>query len=275
LAHDLLEAPIPRFADICLHCDDPWVRPAKTKKTVKTLSKLLAITLLTGAATSKAQVVSWNLNDWGDSPTGASPTAGVFAVPYWNDSWLDGGNTINLRDSAGAATTLDIGTASNSGTWSIGFVHVGLDGDGTMNREMLKGYLNGTGAASTGVTLSQIPYAAYDIYVYFAADNSARVGTVTDGTTTYSFGVLDNMIAGSDALFAQTTDTGLLFPEANYAVFSGLSGDSQTLSTSFLNAGEYGGISAIQVVAVPEPSSFALVGAGLAGLLIFRRRLSC
>jgi len=231
--------------------------------------------LLTAGATSKAEVISWNLNNWGDSPTGASPTAGVVAVPYWNDSFLDGGNTMNLRDSAGAATTLDIGTGSNSGTWSIGFVHVGLDGDGTMNKEMLKGYLNGTGTASTSITLSQIPYAAYDIYVYFASDNSARVGTVTDGTTTFSFGVLDNMIAGSSALFAQTADTGLLFPEANYAVFSGLVGDSQTFSTSFMNAGEYGGISAIQVVAVPEPSSFALAGVGVACLLTFRRRMSC
>jgi hypothetical protein len=242
---------------------------------VNKISLLLAIVLLTGAATSQAEVISWNLNNWGDSPTGASPTAGVVAVPYWNDSWLDGDNTINLRDSTGLATTLDIGTASSSGTWSIGFVHVGLDADGTMNREMLKGYLNGNGAASTSLTLSQIPYASYEVYVYFASDDSARVGTVTDGTTTYSFGMLDNMIAGSNALFAQTTDTGLLFPEANYAVFSGLSGDSQTFSTSFMNAGEYGGISAFQVVAVPEPSSFALAGVGLAGLLICRRRISC
>lgn len=242
----------------------------------RTHSKAAALLALAITATSaSAAVVSWNLNNWGDSPTGSAATAGVVATSYWNDTWLNGlSNPANdLRDSTNAVTTIDISWASNSGTWNqSGNSHAGVDADGTLNREMLSGYLNGTGANSASVTVNQISYTTYDVYVYFAADNYSRTGTVTDGTTTYSFGVLDNMIAGPNALFSQTTDTGSGNPEANYAVFSGLSGATQTFSTSFMNSGEYGGIAAVQIVEiVPEPSAALLGGLGLLGLLRRRR----
>lgn len=237
--------------------------------------------LVATASSASAAVISWNLNDWGDSPTGsASPGTGVVAVGYWNDTWLDGFPAPNpmtdVRDSTGAATTADVSWTSNSGTWNKGAeAHLGADADGTLNREMLYGYVNGIGAAGASVTVSEIPYASYDVYVYFGSDDETRTGTVTDGTTTYSFDVLDGQVAGSNALFAQTVDTGSGNPEANYAVFSGLSSSSLTISTHFRNAAgdadDYGGIAAIQIVEVPEPSIAFLGGLGLLGLLRRRR----
>lgn len=205
--------------------------------------------------------ISWNINVYGDSPTGATPTAGVVATPYWNDTSLDGlsNPALNLKDSTGATSTLDVSWSSFN-TYAIQFSHPLADANGTLNKEMLNGYLNSGAAQSpavSSVTLSQIPYSNYTIYVYFASDVSTRTGTVTDGATTYSFNILDNMIAGANALFVQTTDTGLGYPEANYAVFTNLTGASRTIS---VNIPQFGGISGFQVVSNDPETPTAAAG---------------
>ena len=225
------------------------------------------------AMSTQAQVVSYNFDnngtvggDGAGSGPVASATAGVVAAGYWYNDWPSY-LTTDLTDSAGNPTTMDIGWANNSGTWAIQFSHPGQDGNGSWNKEMVNGYINGLGSAGAAVTLSEIPFLEYDVYVYLTSDDATRIGTVTDGATTYSFGVLDNMITGADALLVQTTDTGLSHPEANYALFSGLSGTSQTFSTWYRLGDDtddsYGGISGIQIVAVPEPSTMALGAMGL------------
>ena len=197
-------------------------------------------------------VVSWNLDHNGTvgDPAGGSSTnlAGVVLAANWNNSWWADPKT-DLIDCDGEATTLDIAYSSTSGTWTQGS-HPGQDADGSFNRELLNGYLNGSGDSSVTITLSEIPYATYDVYVYLASDGYQRSGTVTDGTTTYSFGVLDGMVSSGNALFVETTDAGTEYPEANYAVFHGLTGSNQTFSTSFPFIDEYGGIAGFQLVGV-------------------------
>lgn len=236
----------------------------------------LFLTAAMASTLSATTVVSFNIDNNGtvgnpDGTYNGTQSAGIYSTVGWINNWYTY-PTSNLPDSTGVATSINITTSSNSGTWSQGG-HPGQDTDGSYNKELLNGYLNGTGANSTSVTLSGIPstWTSYDVYVYFASDNYTRTGTVTDGTTTYSFGVLDNMVAGGNALFTQTTDTGTNYPEANYAVFSYTSGTSQTFSTSFTTAGEYGGIAAIQIVGVPEPTAALLGSLGLLGLLRRRR----
>ncbi|GAA5483098.1 PEP-CTERM sorting domain-containing protein [Haloferula sargassicola] len=243
------------------------------KNPMKVLSLLGLAAIVTAAPA--AGVISFNIDNNGTvgNPDGTYNNlmvAGVVPTIGWINDW-NTYPTTDLPDNTGTATTMDYSSSSNSGTWSQGG-HPGQDADTTFNREMLNGYLNGTGANSTSITLSQIPYSLYDVYVYVASDNASRSGTVTDGTTTFSFGVLDGMVAGPNALLVETTDTGLSYPEANYAVFRNLSGDNQTFSTSFLTTGEYGGISAFQVVEiVPEPSVVLSGALGFLGLLRRRR----
>jgi hypothetical protein len=181
-------------------------------------------------------------------------------------------------DNSGTATTLNLAYGSFN-TWHIQASHPGADSSGLYNRELLNGYLNAGPAAwgppvtNSFVTLSQIPYAQYDVYVYFSSDASGRIGSITDGTTKYYFSTLGSAsISGPDALLTQTTDTSNAFPLANYARFSGETAGSLTLTCDALGGNDqWLGIAGFQVVEVPEPGTMALLAIGGLALVRFRR----
>jgi len=180
-----------------------------------------AVALLAALATgAQAQVISWNLDRFGT--IGASDNAGVVLVNNWNNSWPSN-PTVDLNDNSGAATTLDLSYGSFN-TWSIQGSGPSLDSD--------------------YVSLTQIPYAQYDIYVYFSSDAADRPGYVTDGTTSYFFNTLGaSSIASGNALLIQTPETSNAnHPFANYAVFSGLSGATQTITVQ-MEQNDYGAVS--------------------------------
>lgn len=214
---------------------------------------LLFVAILLLEHSSHAQVISWSQDVNGTvggagagDRSGVGEEAGVVLAGNWTNSFPNN-FTQDLQDNAGNTTLLDI-VPSAPFVFSLQGSNPGQDADGSWNKEMLNGYLNAGATAAPAVSsigISQIPYSAYDIYVYFSSDDSTRVGTVTNGATTYDFNVLDNMIAGANATFAQTTSTGGAEPEANYAVFSGLSGAEQTIS---VNIPDFGGIAGFQVV---------------------------
>jgi hypothetical protein len=240
---------------------------------------VVAALLTTGLGLQAQNVISFNYDAYA-AVSGAAATAGVVPAANWNDSYLIDGNAGNgnstyssLLDNSGAATTLSLTTAA-FGVYQIQGSDPGLDGDGTYNRRMLNGYINAGGTVTpttTSFALSSIPYSVYDIYVYFTSDTANRTGTVSDGTTTYDFSTMGPAeISGANALFTQTIDTGGSNPLADYAVFSGLSGASQTITADIPN---FGGLAGIQIVAVPEPATEALAGlGGLAMLVLVRRK---
>jgi hypothetical protein len=138
------------------------------------------------------------------------------------------------------------------------------------NNAIFAGYGNG-GQDTLG--LSGISFSQYNIIVYFSSDTDGRTGTVSDGATTYDFTTMTRNMVNNDAnaIFTQTTDTIGANPSADYAVFSDLTGASQTLTT--INTGAAGlGISGMQIVEVPEPGTMALAALGGASLLSWRRR---
>jgi hypothetical protein len=256
------------------------------KEYMKTISNVIVVAAATVAASLQAQVISWNA-DANGTISGAN-VAGVVLAANWNDSWLENGNAISpygsptvvnsLVDNSGTATTLNMAYQA-WGFWSIQGSTPGQDADGTYNRNLLNGYLNagpagwGPPVTTSTIALSQIPYAQYDIYVYFSADVAGRTGTLSDGLTTYSFSTAGPAsISGANAVFAQTTDTGALYPTANYAVFSGLTGSSQTLTGSPLVNDAWSGIAGFQIVAVPEPGTMALAGLGGLAMMAWMKR---
>ncbi|MEO5913240.1 MAG: glycoside hydrolase family 27 protein [Luteolibacter sp.] len=201
------------------------------------------------------QTVSWNYDRFGT--VSGTAVAGVVPVANWNNSYPNN-PVIDLIDSSGIATTLDISYSSYN-NWSIQGSTPALDGNGASNKRLLNGYLNAGPAAwnpstiQTSVGLSQIPHGYYDLIVYFSSDQAGREGQVTDGTTIYQFSSLGPAsVTGSNASLVQTTQTAT-WPGANYAVFSGLRGDSQTVTVKMRDNDEWGGIAAVQVVPQTDP----------------------
>ena len=254
------------------------------KNSIKFKTLCLATTAIIGcsAASASAQSISWNFDGWGDV-SGPSQLAGVALAPYWNSTYLidqnSGATENNLLDSTGTATTMSVGNFVDNSRfgYQIQSAGPGVDADGTFSRSVLNGYLNNGGGGSVSVTLNSIPYSAYDIIVYLSSDVAGRTGTVNIGSTTYDFstmgpaelGGLPATAGSSSALFVQTTDTSGANPFADYAIFTDLTGSSQTISSTIAS---YGGIAGFQVVAAPEPGTLALAGIGGLSLLLLRHR---
>jgi hypothetical protein len=227
-------------------------------------------------AGAQAQVISWNLDVYGT--IGSGQHAGVVDAYHWNDTWLLDGNASsatenNLMDNTGAATPLSLTEIGTGNFWNFNPIQgsdPGADADGSSNKRLLNGYINEGGGSLSGVTLSSIPYSMYDLYVYFSADTAERAGTVTVGSTTYDFSTVGSAgISGANASFIQTTDTTGANPTSDYAVFSNLTGSTQTIESDI---NSWGGIAGFQIVATPEPGTLALASMGGLAVLLLKRR---
>ncbi|HLP78369.1 MAG TPA: autotransporter-associated beta strand repeat-containing protein [Candidatus Paceibacterota bacterium] len=255
----------------------------------------LVAAVLTLALTSLAQtvtnpcpnrVISWNLDDW--STVNPTDLAGLAPATNWVDTWLNDATT-SLPENTGATTTLNLSRGSFN-TWHLQGSHPGLDADGTANRELLNGYMNsgpagwGPWTTNTWVTLTNIPYARYDVIVYFNADANGRHCAIDNGTTSYYFSTVGAAsISGPTALFLPTTETNsAVFPVANFAVFSGMTTNYATFKTSPKSGNDqwmgiagfqviessnvyvlYGPSPATKVVSVGQPASFSVMAGGL------------
>ncbi|MGC3957816.1 MAG: hypothetical protein QM813_07660 [Verrucomicrobiota bacterium] len=230
------------------------------------------------------RVISWNLDN--NSTINPGDLAGLAPATNWVDSWLNNVTTA-LPDNSGAATTMDLNYGSFN-SWSVGG-HPGLDANGTANRELLNGYLNSGPAAwgpwttNTWVSLTNVPYALYDVIVYFNADASGRKSSIEGPNTTYHFSTMGSAVrSGANALFLPTAETNTaVFPTADFAVWRGLtspnarfttypkSGNDQWLGICAFQVIEssnayciYGPAPATQIVPVGQPAAFNVIAGG-------------
>jgi len=247
---------------------------------------IIAITLALGSSlvVQAQNVISWNADSWstisypGEYSGATAQYAGIVPATYWNSTWYSGGNPTspspytraNLLDNGGATTAMSVTSSSFGNSWNYISVNGNLGAQPDANNYLLNGYNNRGGDSS--VTLSSIPFAQYDLYVYFTSDTAGRAGTVNVGSTTYDFSTLAGTAihSGGTADMILTTDTAGNNPGADYAVFTGLAGNSQTISVTVPS---WGGIAGFQVVATPEPGTLTLVAMGGMGLLMLGRRV--
>jgi len=231
-------------------------------------------------------VISWNLDDW--STINPNDLAGLAPATNWVDTYLNN-ITVGLPDNTGTATTLNLSWSSFN-TYQIDNFHPGYDANGTANRELLNGFLNAGPAAwgppvtNTYIALTNIPYAQYDIVVYFNSDTSGRHASIDNGTTTYYFSTMGSpSVNGANALFTPTTQTNsAVFPSADFAFFPGMtnpnavfteepkSGNDQWLGIAGFQVIQssnvyvlYGPSPATEIVPVGQPASFNVMAGGL------------
>lgn len=239
-----------------------------------------AMSLFASASAFGAIAVDFRGGRGGTSAEAMSPSdvAGVVAQANWNDIAGGSGTDIVLIDDAGAPTLAKL-TYTSGGTWSA-IAGNGVGGDEKMN--------NGFVFGNATVTVTDVPYAEYDIYVYTLNDAANRVlSTVLTGgeggpvNGPAFFGSSPNPTAagfvdGNAATpytYNLVTSGFLGSPTANgnYVRFTGLRDSTFTFTTSAAGNGYLGGFQIVPTV-VPEPGTIGIVAAATAGLLIRRRR---
>jgi hypothetical protein len=241
---------------------------------------LLAIT-----QPSFGQALSLGLNFGADEPPGvgsalgASTVAGAVAQQNWNNlTGASGSATAPVVDLGGAAIPTSVAvTWTCPNTWSStgrGEENNGLVAGG--DKTLMTGYLDtgDTAANSARVTVSGLSSsftsAGYDVYVYFLGGVGGRGGAYTIGSTTKIGTAMANPTVHVEDLGVDMQDAG------TYVRFAGLTDASFTLtSDASAPLGNFRApINAIQVVAVPEPSTIAFLALTGLGLAVYLRRRS-
>ncbi|MGA2256522.1 MAG: autotransporter-associated beta strand repeat-containing protein, partial [Thermoguttaceae bacterium] len=181
---------------------------------------------------------------------------GVFNMTNWN-SFIGttlGSQSGALKDSNGNATSAVLNSFYGTNPWKTG-----------SSVPLLNGYLDNTGGTDT-VTISNIPYAYYNVIAYFGSDVAGREGSVelsTAGATYYY------KAEGNTTSYVRTTSTNGTYVPANYAVWSGVSGGSLTISQQLGTGFQNNGLNGIQIVGANGsvlPTSTALTIAANATL---------
>ena len=183
----------------------------------------------------------------------STDSAGLSTVAQTNWNVLTGASFSSsaLHDSTGASTTATLSGSANGTYWAGG-----SSASPAGNSKLASGELfNGWPGAPT-MTVSNIPYASYDVYVYAGIDASGRAETVgltpSGGSAQYYSFTTEG---GGSAWTAATSTwngsgTQPSLPAANYVHYTGLTGSSFTLNWG---APGNGGLNGIQIVAKTSP----------------------
>jgi hypothetical protein len=212
---------------------------------------------------------TWAQSDTNMYPLASTNAAGVASQTYWNNSGTHSGNTSNivsptsgvLIDSNGNATGTTISWTSNN-AWATS-----SSTQSNANKQLMNGYID----TKEQITVSNISYGTYDVYVYVGSDVSGRTGhgylVTTSGNTTSSVYFKTYSASFDGTTWVQGTGTDASTANsAEYILFQNATGSSFT----YYEAGDSGnvGVCAIQIVStVPEPASTVLMLMGAGGLL--------
>lgn len=220
----------------------------------------LATAYLAATSESEATVINVDIqgNNSGDTPvanyTGANANGPIASDNTWNYFTTSG-----VPDAGDSLTVSGVTFTFGTG-WFSSYSFAGNPNNLQSDRAFT------TGSAAT-FTISGL-----DTTKDY---NLALIGAPTGYNTDFTIG--GDTKTASAATDAGPDDNGALtFTEGvTHVLFSGLDGSSGSITFTTANGGAGAGVLAglqLQAVAVPEPSSLALLGLGSLGLLLHRRR---
>ena len=225
--------------------------------------------LILGLASASAQVtISLNWKEFAGGVNDVLDGYGVVSANNWQNLQQVTSGT-DIVTSAGTTSTVDFTATAAGGfdTFEFGVLN---------NTPMRAGMASFSSSTGPTITLSGLnaTFSSYDVIVYVGGFNAAsNQGSVTDGVTTYYYSVPNPFTTA----LTQSTDTNIGdgADVATYVRFNGLTADTTTISLLSPNSTGVG-IGGIQITgtAVPEPSTYALLGGFVALALVLRRRLS-
>jgi hypothetical protein len=164
--------------------------------------------------------------DFNGTGTAMTPgeQAGVVAQSNWNTAAGAARTTpLALVDSSGAATSASV-TWTGNGGWALPIT------DQAGNVRLMRGYLDTSSSSVTTVSVTGLPAALYDVYVYVDGDNreytrTANYRLTTSGSDT-TIGVTDPANTNFSGTFVQASGGA-----GNYVRFT-ISGDRFTLTAT-------------------------------------------
>ena len=189
------------------------------------------------------------------------------AQTNWNNTrGAPSGNNINLL---GDEITLVDSEGQDSriiAIWDANSTYNTENGSEPADNKLMNGYLDNVGPGGFAtVDILNITYANYDVYVYFGADQSGRLGAIESTTAgqTFSYSTFSQFSGAGGAFpgaYARTTDEGSGNPPANFCVFRNQSSGSFSvqLNRGINNSGIYG----IQIVPTDPTNTDLIENAG-------------
>ena len=230
---------------------------------------------VTAAVTGTPRVISINVGGF-DATHDVTGSLGAVAATNWN-------NLTAVANPSGTALKDDSGTATTLGLASSGWSQNTFNAWGDNRANMYSNFIGREGdpISPATITLTGIPYATYDVYLYYTAfwmNNGGEIQTWTEsqGSSTL-YGLRGPSSGGGLPGYQQyqtssyataTADVAGGTAGGNYLVFSGLSAANLTLTSSDANqtGWKQAGLAGIQIVKTSPANTFATWIAGYPAL---------